>query len=199
MKWVFCLLLVAALASGCDKNDKSTNPQKTVEIWPLKVGNQWTYEDQLLDTAGNIFHWDTTVMLIAKDTVIQGETWYITTVNGIRDPETLPGKNRSDGLWGWDGSSGMLVWKYPATVADTFKFGIDTVTIESIHDTVTVPAGTFVCLNYKWVDNEDPGRVYQYHYLSPGVGWILGEEYYRTSGGFIYPQLRNVLISYSLQ
>lgn len=115
MKWVFCLLLVAVVSSGYTDDDKSSTPQQVVAIWPLKIGNQWTYEDQLLDTE------------------------------------------------------------------------------------VTVPAGTFICVNYLWGGQGESDKICQYHYLSPGAGWVKGEEYYRTDGGLEYPRSRNLLISRTLR
>jgi len=141
---------------------------------------------------------DTTIWQVEKDTMIQGETWYIFTINGVRDPEVPPGTERSDGVWGWDGSSAFLAWKYPAAVGDTFMIMTDTATVESLDDTVTVPSGTFVCLCYKWVGTRDPDRDYQCHYMSPGTGRVLSEEYFRTTGGFVYVLFRYLLISYSV-
>lgn len=198
MKRVVCLLLLIVLSSDCSDNDKSSNPKEAVEIWPLKIGNRWVLEDQLLDSVGNVLQLDTTAILIAKDTTIEGGTWYIATANGSSG-EMLPGQIRDDGMWGWDGDSAVLVWKYPATIGDVFIIGFDTVTTVSIDTSITVPAGTFVCINYRWKDNFEPNRIYQYHFLSPGVGYVCAEEYYRTAGGTEYVRNRSVLLSYDLQ
>lgn len=198
MKWSVYFLPLALLILGCSNNNKSLNPSQDKQIWPLKVGNEWTYEDRLLDSAGRTVHVDTSVFAVIKDTLIQGERWYVFTYNGVRDPEGSLGTIRSDGLW-TNGPSEGLVFKYPAAVNDTFMMGTDTSIVESIHDTVTVPAGTFVCINYKWVGGSEPNRTHQYHYMSPGVGFIKAEEYYKTAGGYVYPKIRTVLISYTLR
>jgi hypothetical protein len=192
-------LPLALLVLGCSDDNKVTNPTPVKEIWPLKVGNQWTYEDQVLDSAGQALQLDTTVWLISKDTVIEGKTWYILTINGVREPEVLPGANRNDGAWAWDGSSEYLFWRYPAAVGDTWIVMTDTATVESVNSTVAVPAGTFVCVKYKWVGDRDRDRNYQCHYLSPGVGRVKTEEFFRTAGGFEYVRFRNELISYALR
>jgi hypothetical protein len=198
MKQLLCFLPLALLVLGCSDDNKITNPTPVKEIWPLKVGNQWTFEDQVLDSAGNVVQLDTTIWLITKDTVIQGATWYIFTINGVPDPEVQPGANRSDGVWAWDGSSGFLAWKYPTAVGDTWLIWTDTATVESINETVAVPAGTFVCLKYKWVGDRDPDRAYQCHYLSPGIGRVKTEEFFRTAGGFVFVRFRNELISFTV-
>ena len=198
MKQLISLLLLAVFFPGCSDEDAVTNPTPVKDIWPMKVGNQWTFEDQVLDSAGNVLQLDTTIWLIAKDTVIQGETWHIITINDVRDPEIQPGAKRSDGVWAWDGSSGYLVWKYPATVGDSWMIWTDTATVESINETAAVPAGTFVCVKYKWVGDRDQNRVYQCHYLSPGIGRVKTEEFFRTAGGFVYVRFRNELISSNL-
>ena len=66
-------------------------------------------------------------------------------------------------------------------------------------ETVTVPAGTFVCYTYKWSEPSTSDRPYQLHYLSPGYGNIKSVEYRKTAGGYIYPSFSSVLISYTLQ
>lgn len=199
MKRLLCFLPLALLFLGCSDDDKATNPTTPKEIWPLKVGNQWAYENTELDSAGHVISVDTSVIAVEKDTMIQNERWYITTVNGARDPEMFPGTTRSDGMWGWDGTSGLLAFKYPAAVNDTFMAGNQVVIVESIHDTVTVPAGTFICYNYKWPEPPSSSRPYQFYYLSPGVGLVKTEEYRKAAGGQIYLNIRMALISYALR
>lgn len=199
MKWVHCLLLVVVVSSGCPDNDKSSTPLSVMEIWPLKVGNQWVLEEQILDSGGNVLHYDTTALSIIKDTTIQAGTWYVLAENGVEDPEVPPIQSRGDGLWIWNGSAALLQFKYPAEIGDTYMCGSDTTTIESLHDSLSVPAGIFVCVNYRWGEDDGPGRIYQYHYLSPGIGVVKYEEYYRTIGGFEYVESRTVLISYTVQ
>lgn len=195
MRWVYGLLLVLLLSSGCGDDNKVISPSEKIQIWPLKVGNQWTYEETVLDSAGNVVNADTSVWEVVQDTLILGETWYILTIDGVVDSEFSPVANRGDGLW-QGGPSGALVFKYPAAVDDTCMLGTDTAIVESITDTITVPGGTFVCYNYKWVGNSYNGeRPYQFHYMSPGIGFIMAEEYHKTPEGYIYPNVRSVLLS----
>ena len=199
MRFISALLLVIAVLCGCDDDDEVTNPPAAKSLWPLKVGNEWTYENQVLDPAGAVLQYDTTVFQVAKDTVVEGATWYILTLNGARDSEVLPCRSRSDGVWAWDGASAFLFWKYPAAVGDSWIILTDTAAIEAVGESVTVPAGTFTCVNYKWTGSRDPDRVYQYHYMSPGVGRVKSDEYYKTAGDFVYVHFRDLLISYSLK
>jgi len=199
MKQVLVLLVLLGLLAGCGDDEKEvTNSSQATYIWPLKVGNQWTIETTVLDSAGEIIEADTVVFELVGDTLIQDETWYILAVDGMIDPEMSPLTNRDDGLW-HGGPSGGLIFKYPAAVNDTFMVGTDTATVESINDTITVPAGTFICYNYKWAGPSDPDRPYQFHYLAPRVGIIKDEEYRKTAGGYIYCNIRWKLLSYSLQ
>lgn len=197
MKWLFCLLPLVMLFIGCGEDDKIVNNTPAARIWPLEVGNEWIYEDRELDSAGNPIRVDTSFILVDKDTLIGNERWYIITANGVRSQEIGLIGNRGDGLW-QGGPSGNLVFRYPVTLADTLVFGENTATVESIHDTVTVPAGTFVCINYKWTGGDDSERPYQFHYMSPSVGFIKAEEFHETGSGYIYPYYRSVLISYQL-
>lgn len=198
MKWLLCFLPLALLIPGCSDDNKIANPTQVEQIWPLKVGNEWVGEETEFDSAGNVLRFDTTVIAVSKDTVIGSERWYIITVNGNRDPEAPILAGRSDGLWA-GGPSGGLFFKYPAVVNDTILCGNQLVVVESIHATVTVPAGTFVCYAYKWPEPSTSDRPYQLHYLSPGFGNIKSVEYHKTAGGYIYPSFCSVLISYTLR
>ena len=198
MKWLLCFLVLALLVAGCSEDNKGTSPTEVKQVWPLKVGNEWVGENTEVDSAGNVLHMDTIVTAVSKDTLIGSERWYIITVNGERDPEVPILTSRSDGLWA-GGPSGSLFFKYPAAVNDTFMAGNEIAVVESIHDTVTVPAGTFVCYNYKWPEPSTSDRPYQLRYFSPGIGGIMGVEYHKTDGGYIYANFRSVLISYTLQ
>jgi hypothetical protein len=201
---LFTLGLVTSLfflvvLCGCKSNSKVTNPGPVKQIWPLAVGNEWVSQETEVDSAGNVLYVGTVVLAVSKDTVIGAERWYIITVNGNIDPEMMnPVTNHSDGLWA-GGPSGGLTFKYPATVNDTFMMGNQVVIVESIHDIVTVSAGTFVCYNYKWPEPPSSDRPYQFHYLSPGIGFVKAEEYHKMAGGYIYPNFRSELISYVLR
>lgn len=192
------IMILIAVLVGCG-TDKVTSPTAVSPAFiPLKVGNQWTYEEVHLDSAGNTHRIDTMVQEISRDTLINGEKWYILTINGAVDPEIGPITIRRDGMWA-GGPSGSLQFKYPASVNDTFMMGNQLSIVESICDTITVPAGVFICHNYKWPEEPASPRPYQYHYLSPGVGFIKAEEFYKTQSGYIYINIRTELISYILK
>jgi hypothetical protein len=197
MKRMFCLMLLSALLSGCGGDDNSTNSIHVKQIWPLKVGNQWIFEWRESDSAGNVIVVDTSVLEVKKDTLIDGEMWYIITEDGARTDVSVPTTVRSDGLW-VGGSSGELFAKYPAAVNDTFVSGVDTAIVESVNDMVAVPAGAFICYKYKYPESAG-SRAYQYRYFSPGVGFIKGEEYLKTDGGYIFRNILMVLLSYELK
>ncbi|HVP36985.1 MAG TPA: hypothetical protein VMT04_08330 [Terriglobales bacterium] len=197
--YIVALLFLLIIVSGCKSNSKLTNPGPVKQIWPLAVGNEWTFQETEVDSAGNVLSADTSVWAVSKDTMIGSERWYIITVNDTIDPEMInPLTNRSDGLWG-GGPSGGLIFKYPATVNDTFMIGNQVTIVVSIHATVMVPAGTFVCYNYEWPEPPSSDRPYQFHYMSPGIGFVKAEEYHKTPGGYIYLNFRSELISYVLK
>lgn len=169
-------------------------------IWPFSIGDEWTHEHQVLDSTGTVIQRDTMVLVVDKDTVVQGSTWFLLTINGLRDDEMEPWQNRSDGVWAWDGSVAYLAWKYPAMAGEVYLMGADSVIIESIDEVVTVPAGTFVCVDYRWPGARgDSSRVYQNHHFAPGIGWVFSEEHYKTPSGFVYVHFRTRLIAYTVQ
>ena len=199
MRTILSLLSLLVLVSGCgSENLTVTNPTPVPKIWPLKVGNQWTLENRVTDSLGDLVRVDTSVVLIAKDTVIQQETWYIPTVNGVRDPDMNLVTNRNSGLW-QGGSNGYLLFKYPAKAGDTYVIPMGKATVLSVNDTMQVPVGTFICHTYKWVGDGEVNRAFQWQYFAPGVGWVASVEFYKTPGGTVYPGVYHLLISYELK
>ena len=129
------------------------------EIIPLAVGNAWIYAITAFDSLGNVLGNAVDTSTVARDTVIDSETWYILYNRGV--PVNL-GINRSDGYWSRSvtlspGTANIaslgeeyLSSKFPATVGQVFanETGYRTVVLDA--DTmVTVTAGSFECYKYK--------------------------------------------------
>jgi hypothetical protein len=190
------LLLSILLVASC--GDKSTNPKQVGDIWPLKVGNLWRAQVVEYDTNAVVISTDTLVLEVAKDTIIHNETFYIITVNGVRDPEVPPLTERSDGIyWYWSLPDTIaLCLKYPAAVNDWFYWGNDSAVVVSTNISVTVPAGTFSCYQYDIYSS--PSQLKQSSYYSPYYGPVKSEEYSKTQGGRLYVYLKMELISYVL-
>lgn len=166
-------LLIIILLSACNC---STTNNNQMEIMPLKIGNKWVYsvkteKDSLVKT-NQIF----------KDTLVQGDIWFIVTLDGV---PVFIAKNKSDGMWllrkstAFPDGKAVLFYKYPANVGDSYDVDTIKVTILSTKDTIHVIGGTYICYHYQtlWGQNEKYDE-----YFTPNIGVIKIIGYRYTSG-----------------
>jgi len=188
--------LISILLMGIVSCKKSETPIVTVlEIFPLKIGNNWQFQTTLFDTIVT-FHVNTVV----KDTMLStNNSWFVLTY----DTNTrLVCKNRPDGCWFWVTNPvfpqgiEVLYYRYPANVSDRYQTtdGI-VVLVAGINVTVTVPAGTFGC--YQYNTTYPSGDMYM-EYYAPGIGLVRLDRYILSNG------IKNIiesteLISYTLK
>lgn len=167
----FKLLLIglfSIIAVSCSDSTSNNEPMK--ELFPLKIGNKWTYQITKNDSISTSYN------DIQKDTVVNGETWYIV----LRDGEPVfTSKNKSDGMWIMFGNEKVLFYKYPATLNDEYMAGAVSVKVVSLNKQITVPAGTFECIQYHTVysDKEEYDE-----FFCPGTGTIKIIAYEINSG-----------------
>ena len=172
-------IVIAALVIGfigCGDDDNGlTGPDITSELIPLAVGNCWIFDVETY-VDDSLFYQGADTTEIEKDTTWGGYTWY-DYQGWIRNAE--------DGLWGLlindDYPEGIaeLFIKYPASANDSWVLESDstTITVESISETVTVPAGTFngcyrIRMDFVDVDGVIEG---QSIWVKPGIGVIQSE------------------------
>lgn len=191
MKNIFLLIISAFLFSviqGCDKSATIVDPPVSTDvIFPLAVNNEWVYTKKYFDTTGAISSQSNTTLSIVKDSVRLGEKIYV-------NNQSVYFVNRTDGFWIFDitgkSDNQYLLLKYPCKLNETYNGAptiyrngvpnVATVTVASLNESVTVPAGTFTCIKYV-VESHDPAtgkkddRVI--NYCSPKTGLIIYERY----------------------
>jgi hypothetical protein len=180
---LYHLKLCAFLSGlGCST---STEPSSLPPLMPLAVGNKWIHTLFSYDTSGVLQHeWQDSIY-ISRDTLIDGERWYIRPVNRDLGAYT----NRETGLWyrllgPTITMEPQLVHKYPARIGDSYPFAGSDVqeTVISLSQTVTTPAGSFSCLVYQVLDSTWMASKRLY-FMAPGVGPVRYEQYNRLANG----------------
>ncbi len=172
---LFCLLLVIS----CSDNNTDSNDSKK-EIWPLAVGNKWTYTIFSYHSSNidSIEYNGTVEYYIPYSKISDGVEWFAFAEFG----ETLNFyfTNKSDGLWGteylndtsdFNPKNTLLAYKYPTYVGEynpKDSSGIKTV---SINDLLNTPAGNFNCIKYIQAKDETSSI-----YLAPGIGLVKTEQ-----------------------
>ncbi len=171
---LFCLVF---MLSSCKKDNLVDSSLGEKQIWPLKLGNAWTYHQTNYDTVGSIIQWYNGSKIVTMDTIVHDETWY-----GISDDYAFCA-NKSDGFWQLSGSFQGLRYKYPASAGDNWYYGGARMYLLSTDTLITVPAGTYHCYKYRYLWNSIPVVD---DYFCPGVGLIAEDWYSRTNSGRLY-------------
>ena len=194
---IICAVMILNLCS-CKKDNPVTSPDKEQPnvIYPLALGNRWTYQLINYDTSGiakdtSIFTTD-----IQSDTLISNELWFLLT-------EFYYGINRSDGFYIYflESNKSHLYFKYPTFVGDTATDDLDQyLKTMSVSDTVELNGKKYLAYRYEikytnptWNDSN-----YERYYLIPKIG-LVRKEYcspYLDRLNRLFA--RSTLISYTL-
>lgn len=170
--FIFISIIFISIA-GCDD---SLNPNKSDQFYPLKVGSYWTYRLIQYDSTGTAI--DQNFVFperVVRDSIINGEKWYI--INSIGYLSLIDNAyiNKSDGFYTRSGNKVMMVYKYPARKNEIFG---DSVKVVETNQTVSTIAGNFNCVTYQTVlYNSTLSWVYQNTYVAPGYGKVKIEYY----------------------
>lgn len=172
-KFIFCFSLLL-FYSGC--KDTATEPTTNEQFYPLQIGNYWNYRLLKYDSLGNLT--DNSIVLperILRDTVINGEKWFLLNVMGYLSMVDIPYINKSNGLHTWSGRNAEIVYKYPANIGDVCG---DSLKIVGINQRTTTIAGDFTCVVYK-KEKYDPTLFWIYYntFIAPGYGKVKVEYF----------------------
>ncbi len=172
---LFCLLL----ALSCSDNNTDSNDSKK-EIWPLAVGNKWTYASfsYYNSNTDSIRYNDTIVFFVSSSRIIDGVEWFAFGILG-EAPNTYM-TNKSDGVWDCDKledtldfnpQNTSLHFKYPTIVGEYNPKDSSIYKTISINDLIKTPAGSFNCVRYIRTTN-----VSNSIFLSPNIGLVKSER-----------------------
>ena len=203
MKYILLLSFVLILTLVKCK-DNSTNPIDTHQIWPLKVGNFWSFRITTYDTLGGVsFSTIDTVIVYRDSTYKTGKIYYFKTLaNGNFTFQDNAISNLSDGYNELtkvnDSLVANLIYKFPGNPGDTFISNGKPMVIESVNESIKVTAGNFVCYKYVAEENFDYQYIKQIVYLCPGIGEIVTELYQGNNKANANLETKIELLSYKL-
>jgi hypothetical protein len=197
----------AMLFIDCNKSDISTSDSEvssidTASILPLALGNTWLYRDAALWPDGSLkgFSYDYHRQ-VTFDTIIRGIRWSVwgdtLHCNDCSTGEWV--SNQSSGLWtGWPTENlTYLRLPFPAPVGTQAVSKYEEWTVISQSITITVPAGTFQCYQYR---QGAAGGGHDY-FFAPGVGMVRFNWYSTTQDSLQtrYIYLQRDLLSFVLR
>jgi hypothetical protein len=196
MKQNFALLALLFLFvfSSCDSSKDTTGPDNTndtVQIQPLKIGNNWVYLHEYYFSDGEIDA-DTLKDSISAMSVINGEQFY--RVNSS-DYYFI---NRADGLWDFGSSEFYHLAKYPCKVGDLFTTdtlifnnydtlgnvtsidtAIGTNKVVAINEIISVHGKPYSCVRYEqnyYLNRSSTLYVKSIRHYAPSIGMVKIEH-----------------------
>ena len=193
------IIAAAAFMNSC-KQPTEVNAEPDVII-PLKIGNLWVEKITIYDSLGNTMSTMIDTQKVINDTVIGNEKWY------SYGTKYILFTNKPDGYYmryinAYDTSYSItILWKYPAMVNESYNVQTGNFVVKSLNDNVTVPAGNFNCLQYRFFYGSQPVRPntgYEQDWFSPGLGPVRTLGNYVTQSGKDYVYYSAELISYKL-
>lgn len=195
---VFVLLCVSLALFSCESNPVAPSSEEIGWI-PFKKGNLWKFIRTYYDPLGNaiLVQQNTDSIFIAADTVLEGKKWYYRHYLGHK----LAYRNTSSGVMARLVSANTIAtpfvqYKFPVQTGDTFGFPIVffsgnqawlddmtyTATVMSLDTVITVPAGSFRCLQYRLQRVSDIFS-WQDEFIAPRLGWVKRDSYYSSGDG----------------
>lgn len=178
------LLLLAGCSDDSSTGGDNTSPKVSGEIMPLAVGNVWSGTLYTYYTGGVLT--DTMMYYITKDTVVEGETYYLMNIkrSGTHEPYAWY-TMRDDGLYIAECKNApsegacQLFFKHPMTVGEIYTTDIgndglvDSMYLASSDEKITLKNHSHYCCYYLRSCQD----TYYSYYLSPGVGLVQSTEY----------------------
>jgi len=190
---------VLGLSSSCSN---SMEPLES-RPWriPLAAGNRWLFQVDEFDTSGSIQYSWTDSLNFERDTLIDGVTWSLMRITNTSLPGYLGFRSSASGVSQrifseYGPTSQHPMFLSPASVGQTYPtskayigrggFSFDdssfTCTVVSLDRVITVPAGSFTCVQFR-VTAAGVESYWADQYISPGYGWIRRDSYNKLRVG----------------
>jgi|CZKP01.1.fsa_nt_gi hypothetical protein len=161
LKWNLSNGLSFQLNLSCGKSENEITDPSGINspIYPLKVGNKWTFKDELILSDGTVLDNGTVTQTIVGETMIDGEKWFLLNSTAFVDQLIT---TRQDGIYIYysDIKAAVLKYKYPAYQGEQYVSGYEEflwdsdtlvtfqMTVDSTNEVVSVPGGQYTCLKY---------------------------------------------------
>ncbi|MBX3042827.1 MAG: hypothetical protein KIT33_11900 [Candidatus Kapabacteria bacterium] len=182
--------------------DNPTEPSKIKRILPLDKGNIWIYQEYEVKGEDSLVKYKMDTIKVLSDTIIDDFRFsYIKYFSRIFSFGYI-----NDSLLSYVDPNyklnHYLIYTYPCNVGDFYSSDFGLCKVENIDTTITVRAGKFRCIKYKFYARMGTGHGFDdYHYCSPGVGLIKIEhlENSHSQKGVFIKKSEKELISYNIK
>lgn len=180
------LIIIGLLLIAANPKD-STYINEKLEIYPLKIGNSWTYQEYIYHGDSIHFKSKEVIVKIVKDSLINNNIYFLKDYDG--DQSNTLSINKEDGFYLNEPYQSIadlqLFYKYPCKIGEKWRnklLDIDPkykplTVVKSLDNKITVPYGTIECILYETESKNRIGRsnflyiLYQI-YVKPGLGVV---------------------------
>jgi hypothetical protein len=161
LRWNLSNGLSFQLNLSCGKSDNEiTDPSGIISpVYPLKVGNKWTFRDELIFSDGTVLDNGTVTQTIVGETLIDGEKWFLLSSTAFVNQLITA---RQDGIYIYYPhiKAAILNYKFPAYQGEQYVSGYEEfngesdtlvtfqMTVDSTNEVISVPGGQFTCCKY---------------------------------------------------
>lgn len=159
-----------------------TEPSEIERILPLNKGNIWIYQEYEVKGEDSLVKYKIDTIQVLSDTIVDDFRFFNVSYFG----SILSVAYFNDSLYSYVDPKyphlkPYLIYAYPCKL-DDHNFGLfGGCKIENIDTLITVQAGKFRCIKYKFYATMGAGNGFEdYHYCSPGVG-LIKTELFRNS------------------
>ena len=171
--------LAVSYLLGCEESNP-TNNGATNELIPLKLGNSWVNIVSVFDSNMVVTRTSVDSLWVSGDTTLNGEKYFMISIKSRDSGGILYLQHdvylARNTLLGYEQLRGGFItasYRYPVMYGDSM--------VISREERVTVPAGTYNCIVYKFVGGETfvdstYQTVYGKRYICPNIG-IVKEEF----------------------
>ena len=172
----YLIIISIILLLNCCGNP--TEPSKIERILPLNKGNIWIYQKYFIDSKDSLLDYGIDTIKVLSDTIVDDTRFsYIKYFSRIFSLGYI-----NDSLFSYVDPNyklkHYLIYTYPCNVGDLYLSDFGLCNVENIDTTITVLAGKFKCIKYKFHATNERGVGFEdYHYCSPGVGIIKIEHF----------------------
>jgi hypothetical protein len=207
------LVIGLFLLTACPDDDNKQ--EEPLEIYPLTVGNNWTYKLNIYPEDDSVETLRESVISIVRDTLVNDKTYFLAEKDGKLSKDRIILKE--DGIYVTNSiiynDEDVLVYKYPCKVGDTWEKRVSDIYIDakslsvvkSLNTKVTVPYGTFECIEYEnekqhIINNSDTIYTLEKSYLKVGLGLVKTSVSHKTNYDGVYEmQTLNQLVSATIK
>ncbi|HVN48680.1 MAG TPA: hypothetical protein VMU30_07650 [Bacteroidota bacterium] len=153
--------LLFRLQLNCGKGNDEVSDLGGVSspIFPLKVGNTWTYRANYYTKSGTLLFNETNTQSIIGEKMLNGEKLFLM-VSDFWSDQFLIARNNGIYVYYPDLKMAALKFKYPSTAGEQYSSGYDfwnddtvhleqyQTTVDSVNEIVSVPQGSYQCYKY---------------------------------------------------